>query len=84
MSLMTFKVLPAQFQGRSLREADDEAFGRNPIGSGPYQYHGTVKQGDTPQAVFIANPFYQRPGRPSRPRIKEIHLVVPRDPVGDF
>src|SRR5262249_34909036 len=49
-----------------------------------YQYHGTVKQGDTPQAVFIANPFYQRPGRPSRPRIKEIHLVVPRDPVGDF
>jgi ABC-type transport system substrate-binding protein len=84
LSLMTFKILPRQFQGQPLRDADDETFGKNPVGSGPFRYQDTTNEGESPQAVFVANPSYQRAGRPGLPRIKEIRFVVPRDPVADF
>jgi ABC-type transport system substrate-binding protein len=84
LSLMTFKVLPQQYQGKALRRADDEIFAKNPTGSGPFEYHGRMGQGQASQALFIANPFYQRAGKPGQPHIREVRMVVSADPGRDF
>src|SRR5262249_52476857 len=67
-----------------IARADDPDFARKPVGSGPYQYEGTRKEGDRLCAVFTANPYYARRGQPGRPYIPEIRFYVPADPVRDF
>ncbi len=82
LSLMTFKILPAKYLGRP----DDEAFARDPIGSGPYQYLGV--KGDSrggEYAQFLANPVYgNRAGKSETPRVGAIHFFRSKDPVADF
>jgi peptide/nickel transport system substrate-binding protein len=76
----TFKVLPARWLQSQKKGADDDMFGRNPFGSGPYKYEGREQEGpDREVAVFRANPFYsQRPGKFGLPNIREVRLVVPK------
>jgi ABC-type transport system substrate-binding protein len=80
LSLMTFKVLPHEYQGRPLDRADDKDFGACPVGSGPFVLQGPATEEDTNYLVFAANPYYQRAGRPGRPRIREIRFFVTKDP----
>jgi peptide/nickel transport system substrate-binding protein len=84
LSLMTFKVLPRQVRNRVLPQADDEDFGLNPVGSGPYHVRGPATVEGYNYLVFAANPFYQRASKPGRPRISEIRFFVPKEPVREF
>jgi ABC-type oligopeptide transport system substrate-binding subunit len=84
LSLMTFKVLPQQFHGKPLKKADDEEFGRQPVGSGPFQLAAAAEEGKAKDVTFTANPYYQRASKPNRPRIREIRFSVSADPLDDF
>ncbi len=84
LALMTFKVLPHRPRGKGLTSADDESFAKDPVGSGPYQYQGTVTHDGRREAVFVANPFYQRSVRPGRPFIQEIRFYVAKKPAEDL
>ncbi|MCE9530442.1 MAG: hypothetical protein K8T89_04825 [Planctomycetes bacterium] len=80
LSRTTFKILPARDLASKGKEADDDEFGRQPYGSGPYMYV-PPKDRDAPQreAVFRANPdFSQRDGKFGMPHIREIRFVVPK------
>ena len=86
LNLATFKVLPARYLKDQKKEANDDLFGTQPFGSGPYRYVGREREGEREVAVFRANPYYsQRPGRYGLPRIREIRFVVPKlsDPAAD-
>jgi ABC-type transport system substrate-binding protein len=75
LSLMDFKILPDFVQ-----RADDPAFAKAPVGSGPYQ-----RQKRDGEVVFVANPFYEtRPGKSGLPWIREIHFVRSDNPVEEF
>jgi peptide/nickel transport system substrate-binding protein len=79
LSMMDFKILPEW-----LKSADDQGFGKNPIGSGPYKYD-PEKSKPGEEMVFIANPYYgTRPGKGGLPFIREIHFVVSQNPAVDF
>jgi ABC-type transport system substrate-binding protein len=75
---LTFKVLP------TLGRADDPAFARQPVGSGPYQYAGRRREGDRDCAIFTANPYHVRAGRAEQPYLREIRFYVPTNPAADF
>jgi ABC-type transport system substrate-binding protein len=70
LSFLTFPVLPAHRLARE-RSPVDPAFGKNPIGTGPYVFKGI--EGN--EAVFQANPHYKRPHAPDGPATKEIRFV---------
>jgi ABC-type transport system substrate-binding protein len=86
LSAMTFKILPTQLLSKSQQGLADEAFARQPVGSGPYVYQGRKTEGGREYAVFKANPDYsRRPGRFGLPRIQEVRFVVPpADPTVDL
>jgi ABC-type oligopeptide transport system substrate-binding subunit len=84
LALMAFKVLPRQPRGKRLSRADDPKFAENPVGSGPFQFQAREEGEENSAVVFTANPFYQRAGRHGRPWVREIRLVVPRNPAKDF
>jgi ABC-type oligopeptide transport system substrate-binding subunit len=79
LSRATFKVIPARHLMEQDRGPDDEAFARNPYGTGPFRYEGREREGaDRECAVFRANPhFGQRPGRFGLPAIREVRFFVP-------
>jgi peptide/nickel transport system substrate-binding protein len=52
-----FYVLPEKYRGQALSRADDAAFAKAPVGSGPYVYLGRKQEGKRMLAVFGANPF---------------------------
>jgi ABC-type transport system substrate-binding protein len=70
LSMLTFPLLPAH-RLVPTRSPRDPAFGKNPIGTGPYVFKGV--EGN--EAIFTANPHYKRPHAPDGPAIKEIRLV---------
>jgi ABC-type transport system substrate-binding protein len=80
LSRTTFKILPARFMEMKNKTADDNAFARQPFGSGPYTFVKKDKETqDREVAIFRSNPFYsQRPGMISKPRIPEIRFFVPK------
>lgn len=71
IALSCFPVVPADKLPKD-RHPRNEAFGLNPIGSGPYLFRG--KEGDS-EVVFTANPNYRRPEAPEGPFIKEIRFI---------
>lgn len=77
LSVMTFKILPDN-------QRDDEAFAEKPIGSGPFVYQGRETKGGREYAIFPANPAYgRRVERANQPRLKEVWMVVSRNPLAD-
>jgi ABC-type transport system substrate-binding protein len=83
-SLMTFKILPASV---SLKHPADPQFGRNPVGSGPYQLVDVKRREADFQAnavVFVARSSYHRTRRAEQPCIPEIRFVKSSDPIVDF
>jgi ABC-type oligopeptide transport system substrate-binding subunit len=73
LARLAFKVLPQTFRGQPLARADDPAFAREPVGSGPFRYAGRKTEDGQTFAVFTANPYYHRPGKP---HIREIRLFA--------
>src|SRR5262249_55538302 len=84
LALMTFKVLPQKPRGKPLLRADDQQFGLNPVGSGPFQYEGRVQKDDRPYARFLANPNYHRASRPGLPHVREIRFYEATNLTPDF
>jgi ABC-type transport system substrate-binding protein len=94
LSLMTFKLLPRNYQllprkkdavMRPLERVEDSKFAGNPLGTGPFQYRGREPENNPRFAVFTANPKYQdRTGRKDLPYIREIRFVVSSNPIRDF
>jgi len=85
LSLMTFKILPAA--SHALTRPDDEVFGRNPIGSGPFQLPdkaGSKRDHDDGSVVFVANSAYRRASKSGLPQIQEIRFFQSKDPAEDF
>jgi hypothetical protein len=71
LALLTPKILPTRYLAARGLKADDAAFGRGPVGTGPYR----VKTLGAKEAVFEPNPGYaRRPGRLGQPFIKEVRL----------
>lgn len=70
LSLLTFPLVPAHRlpRGRSPR---DLAFGRAPVGSGPFM----VQSGTEDEVVLVANPHYRRYFAPTGPAIQEIRFI---------
>jgi peptide/nickel transport system substrate-binding protein len=81
LSLMTFKVLPANL----LKCVDDPTFADKPVGSGPFQYAGKRQENGYDYVIFQANPNYgRRAGREQRPWIREVRFFRSRNPVIEF
>ena len=70
LALLTFELLPAHLLLAD-RTPRNLAFGRAPVGTGPYLFQGIEGK----EAIFTANPNYRRPHAPNGPNIKEIRLV---------
>jgi len=79
LEAMSFKLLPS----RATPPANSEAFALNPVSSGPFLFAGTGKERNGQEFVrFQANPNYaRRPSKHNLPRIKEIRILTPADPV---
>jgi ABC-type transport system substrate-binding protein len=73
-----FYILPRKYRGHSLTRADDSAFAKAPVGSGPYVYRGRKQEGTRMVAVFGANPFYASPGT-KRVSVREIRMIAWQD-----
>jgi peptide/nickel transport system substrate-binding protein len=89
LGAMAFKILPAELLEKKPDRLLDREFALNPVGSGPYVYHGRRSEDGKEYAIFKANPFYgKRADRSDRfglPRIHEIRFVVPGgDPAVDL
>ncbi|MFL5339047.1 MAG: ABC transporter substrate-binding protein [Gemmataceae bacterium] len=86
LAAMSFKVLPAELLDKKPAKLFDPEFAANPVGSGPYTYHGRKTEDNREYAVFKANPAYgKRKGKFGLPRIQEIRFVVaPSDPATDL
>ena len=86
LSLMTFKVLPAEpWPGHVLTPNDETRFAQAPVGSGPYQLgqRGTI--GGRPYVSFIASPNYgSRAGKADLPRIRDVQFIQSPDPIADL
>jgi peptide/nickel transport system substrate-binding protein len=69
-AFLTFDLLPASRlpAGRSPR---DQAFGKAPVGTGPFVFD--KMEGE--EMVFLANPHYQRPWATGGPAIREIRFI---------
>lgn len=75
---MTFKIQPGHRLAKSAQGLLDEEFARNPVGTGPFVYHGRRVEDGREYAVFKANTEYgKRAGLFGFPRIQEIRFVVP-------
>jgi ABC-type transport system substrate-binding protein len=70
LALLTFDLLPAHLLLAD-RTPRNLAFGKAPVGTGPYLFAGYEGK----EAVFLANPNYRRPHAPNGPNIREIRLV---------
>jgi peptide/nickel transport system substrate-binding protein len=70
MSFLTFDLVPAHLLLPD-RTPRNMAFGKAPVGTGPYIFKGF----DGKEAIFVANPNYKRLHCPDGPGIKEIRLV---------
>lgn len=70
MALLCFDLLPAHRLPRE-RSARDLAYGKNPLGSGPFMLDSIT--GD--ELVFKANPHYRRPHAPTGPALSEIRFI---------
>jgi hypothetical protein len=83
---MTFKVLPARLLATLPGRLLNQDFARQPVGSGPFVYHGRKSEDGREYAIFKANPAYsKRTGHFGLPRIQEIRFVArPEDPAKDL
>lgn len=69
LALTRVYVLPVQVRDpkdKGWKPLDDPTaaeFAQNPTGSGPFFYHGTIREDGIEQAVFRANPGYPRSGK---------------------
>lgn len=70
LALLNFDLLPAHLLLAD-RTPRNLAFGKAPVGTGPYVFAGIEGK----EAVFRANPNYRRPHCPTGPGIQEIRLV---------
>jgi ABC-type transport system substrate-binding protein len=70
MAFLCFDLLPAHRLPRE-RSARDLAFGKNPLGSGPFMLDSIT--GD--EVVFKVNPHYRRPQAPAGPALSEIRFI---------
>jgi ABC-type transport system substrate-binding protein len=78
LSAMSFKVLPQ----RTRPHPTSEAFAEKPVASGPFTYGGQDSEANRPYASFPANPYYGvRLEKPGLPRLKQIRVFAPSDPV---
>src|SRR5207248_721255 len=86
LSLMTFKVLPAEpWPEQILTPNDETRFAQSPVGSGPYQLGKPGTAGGRPYASFVASPNYSaRSGKADLPRIREVQFIQSPDPVVDL
>jgi ABC-type transport system substrate-binding protein len=86
LAAMTFKILPADLLEKKPDRLLDRDFAMNPVGSGPYVYHGRRVEDGREYSVFKANPYYgKRTDRFGLPRIHEIRFVVPSgDPAAEL
>lgn len=69
---LAFPIVPLQFGGKPLTRADDPAFARAPVGSGPFRFVGTRK--DRKVAAFELNALAWRKGARLPDTIAEIHF----------
>lgn len=74
LAWLTFDLLPVHRLSPD-RAPRDPAFGRSPIGTGPFVFKGM----DGDEMIFMANPHYRRPHAPNGPNIKEIRLIQYKD-----
>ncbi len=79
LALLSFKVLPQNYQGKTLMRADDPNFARAPVGSGPYLYLGRRQEAGRTVAVFGANSNFARAGAVGQPIIREIRFFAWQD-----
>jgi ABC-type transport system substrate-binding protein len=70
LSLLAFDLVPAHLLTAD-RTPKNFAFGKNPVGTGPFMF----KAIEGKEAIFVANPYYKRAHAPDGPIIKEIRLV---------
>ena len=71
LALMNAKIVPAW----SLTQQDN--FGLNPVGSGPFVYAGLGSEQSRTFARFLANPYYgARAGKLNWPRFREVRFFV--------
>src|SRR5205085_5383324 len=81
---LAFAVLPQAYRGQALARADDPAFARDPVGSGPFRYASRKTEDERTYAVFLAIPYQRRRARPGVAQVREVRFFVPADPVKDF
>lgn len=74
LAWLTFDLLPVHRLSPD-RSPRDPAFGRSPVGTGPFVFKGM----DGEEMIFMANPHFQRPHAPNGPNIKEIRLIQYND-----
>lgn len=74
LALLNFDLLPAHLLLPD-RTPRNLAFGKAPVGTGPYVFAGIEGK----EAIFRANPNYRRPHAPTGPSIQEIRLVQYED-----
>jgi ABC-type transport system substrate-binding protein len=79
-SLLTLKLLPAEWFREKNKAVDDLEFAARPFGTGPFKLDPASVRGkpnDPPRnVVFVANPLYGlRAGRTGQPFIKEIQFT---------
>jgi ABC-type oligopeptide transport system substrate-binding subunit len=75
---LTFKILPDD----AYKPGFKNEFARKPFGSGPYLLGDIKTIDDDNRLVFTANPYYAaRPGKQDMPRIREVYLSKPRNPI---
>jgi ABC-type transport system substrate-binding protein len=78
LSAMSFKILPT----RTRPNPTDILFAEKPISSGPFMFGGQDSESAKPYVSFPANPYYGvRIDKPGQPRLKQIRVFAPPDPV---
>jgi ABC-type transport system substrate-binding protein/tetratricopeptide (TPR) repeat protein len=78
LAVMSFKVLPQ----RGRPDPKSEQFAEKPISSGPFLFGGPDTENGRPFVSFPANPHYGvRPDKPGLPRLKQVRVFAPPDPV---
>ena len=78
---LAFWVLPRFYGGKELQHADDLAFAKAPVGSGPYEFIGRKQEAGKTFALFQTNPFDVR--QESNP-VREIRMATWTDPRKDL
>ncbi|HJT79079.1 MAG TPA: ABC transporter substrate-binding protein [Gemmataceae bacterium] len=87
LSLMTFKLLPAEpWPGQALTPENERKFALAPVGSGPYQFAGPKRSaGGRDYVSFTASPNYgSRAGKAGLPHLREVEFFKTDDPVKDL